>query len=389
MDTPADTILLDSGVDPFYEDVDHPLEVTDDEAAAGLAMWEAVDDTDDESNGIEPPPTQIVGLTGRAGAATGYARALEQARWVRDILLDYGVPEVSIELVNGRPAPGNTWNACDAVGVLSHHIASHPTVSNPTPGLSLVKRGRSDLAGPLCNGTAGVDLVYRIICLGYANHSGTGGPLTLRGPLGNYTIPRNLGRAYLWGTEYEGGYTNEVWDKTYTNRRTGKSMTFREFMGRANAGLVEAIWSINTHGRTPRAGMDLSGYHGEHKTWAPGRKPDRKDYSTDSGRAEIRRYKDKDDDMALDDPLYPGKKDSRTVRGVLRRMDKFITRTDARFVKALADLDALAADLEAADNDMPRKELRNRLNRIRDEILSMQAEQPDDTPEDGEAPGEA
>ena len=36
--------------------------------------------------------------------------------------------------------------------------------------------------------------------------------------------------------------------------------------------------------------MDLSGYHGEHKTWAPRRKPDRRNYSTDGGRAELRRW---------------------------------------------------------------------------------------------------
>lgn len=234
---------------------------------------------------------------------SGRPTALKRARLIREVLLDHGVPEVSIELVPGRPTSGDEWNALDPVAAMSHHIASRPTPANPVPGLALVKRGRSDLPGPLCNGTAGVDLVYRIVTLGLANHSGYGGATTVRGPLGAFTIPKDVGRPFIWGTEYEGGYDDAVWDRTYLNRRTGKRMTFREFMGRANAALVEAIWlpGINSRGLHDRItpGMDLAGYHLEHKTWAPGRKPDRHNYTTRSGRAEVRRYatKEQEDDM--------------------------------------------------------------------------------------------
>lgn len=266
----------------------------------------------------------------------GRDTALVRARQIREVLLDYGVPEVSIELQEGRPGSG--WNGLDPVSVFSHHIASTPTPSNPTPGLSLVKQGRSDLDGPLANGTAGVDLVYRILCLGWANHPGFGGPLTVRGPLGAFTIPRDNARPYAWGTEYEGGFTNAVWDREYTNRRTGKTMTFREFMGRANAGLCEAIWlpGVSSRGKYDliKPGMDLSGYHGEHKTWAPGRKPDRKDYTTDSGRAEIRRFNDKkeEDDMFSD-------KDRETLNNIqkgLNTMRTNVAKRDARIAKRLA-----------------------------------------------------
>jgi hypothetical protein len=226
----------------------------------------------------------------------GRETALLRAQKIREVLLDHGVPEVSIELQDGRPAPGDTWNSLDPVSVFSHHIASYPSPANPTPGLNVVKQGRPDLGGPLANGTAGVDLVYRILCLGWANHPGYGGPLVVSGPLGSFRIPVDNARPYAWGTEYEGGYTDAVWDETYTNRRTGKRMTFREFMGRCNAGLVEAIWlpGVSSRGRydqiTP--GMDLSGYHGEHLTWAPGRKFDRRNYTTTSGRLELRRFAD-------------------------------------------------------------------------------------------------
>lgn len=223
---------------------------------------------------------------------TGRETAMHRAQILRGVLMKHGVPEVSIELQVGRPSGSDDWNACRPIAVFSHHIASHPHRDNPTPGLSLVKRGRSDLPGPLCNGTAGVDLVYRIMCMGFANHPGFGGPLTVSGPLGSFTIPKDVARPFAWGTEYEGGFDDATWDRVYENRRTGIKMSFREFMARANAGLVEGIWLINGRGKRPSARMDLSGYHGEHKTWAPGRKPDRLNYTTDEGRNEIRKSND-------------------------------------------------------------------------------------------------
>lgn len=220
---------------------------------------------------------------------SGRETAIHRAQILRGFLLKHGVPEVSIEVQEGRPSGGDNWNACQPVAVVSHHIASRPTTSRPTPGLSLVKRGRADLGGPLCNGTAGVDLVYRITCMGFANHPGFGGPLTVRGPMGSFSIPKDVARPFTWGTEYEGGFEDATWDKVYENRRTGRKMSFRDFMGRANAGLVEGIWLINGRGRRPTVSMDLSGYHLEHKTWAPGRKPDRLNYTTERGREEVRK----------------------------------------------------------------------------------------------------
>lgn len=236
--------------------------------------------------------------------SSGKALAIQRAKIMKGALILHGVPEVSIEVQEGRPTYGDAWNAVKPVGATSHHIASRPTEKSPTPGLSLIKHGRSDLPGPLANGTAGVDLVYRIVCMGYANHSGYGGPMTLSGPLGTYTVPKDLGRPYLWGTEYEGGYDDAVWDRVYTNKRTGVSMTFREFMGRCNAGLTYGIWLINGLGKRPELGEDYSGYQHEHKTWAPGRKPDRLNYTTSSGRAEARAFYQQEDDMPTPEDLW-------------------------------------------------------------------------------------
>lgn len=271
--------------------------------------------------------------------------AMRRARLMREALLDHGVPQVSIEIVQGRPGPYDRWNGCDPVAVMSHHIASYPTPANPTPGLSIVTHGRSDLPGPLCNGTAGVDLIYRIKCMGYANHSGEGGPWTVRGPLGAYTIPRDQGRAYIWGTEYEGGYDDATWDREYTNPSTKKKMTFREFMGRSNAALVEGIWAINGKGKSSAGqNLDLSTYHGEHgQPWAEGRKPDRRGYTAhvSLGRREIRRWAKAVDipppevliDMDVNDIVNPGakKEDQMTAGQALRiTANQSIFTTDAQ-----------------------------------------------------------
>lgn len=280
---------------------------------------------------------------------TGRTTALKRAKTIREVMLDYGVPEVAVGgLLPGRPSSGDVWNSLNPVSVFSHHIVSRPTPSNPTPGLRLVREGHSALPGPLCNGHAGVDLVYRIITLGWANHPGFGGPYTFRGPLGNFTVPRDNARPYAWGTEYEGGLSEQVWDQKYTNRRTGKSMTFREFMGRCNAALTEAIWlpGVNSHGEyddiTP--GMDLSGYHGEHKTWAPTRKIDRLGYTTESGRAEIRRYKGKEEDMTPEqDRLL------RETHAAVKGGNKRDKERDQRIAKRIAQkINAAEADILAA-----------------------------------------
>lgn len=207
--------------------------------------------------------------------------ALPEAKALKVALLKAGVPEVSIELVQGRPAPGDRWNNQFVVTDTGHHTASRYSKSNLTPCLSLVKKGRSDLVGPLCNGYGGWDLCARIICLGYANHPGQGGALTV--PSGitkppSYTIPKDSGRKYMFGWEFEGGINEADWDKTLTNPRNGKKMTMREFMARCLNG-------TQAHYRLP---LDA---HTEHKTWAPSRKIDRAGYTKTKAQNEMKKWK--------------------------------------------------------------------------------------------------
>lgn len=182
-------------------------------------------------------------------------RALAEARRLADAIRARGVT-VSIELQTG--ANGAWMVDRTKVAILSHHTASRRS-QGLTPCLGIVKRGRSDVPGPLANGYGGWDLVYRIITMGIANHSGAGGPLTIAG----VTIPQDNGRWYMWGTEFEGGLDAADFTPAY-----------REFMARANAGILDYL------------GLPVA-RAAEHKTWAPKRKIDRLGYTAASGQQEI------------------------------------------------------------------------------------------------------
>lgn len=192
------------------------------------------------------------------------AAAQAAAASLRDALQDYGV-RTSIELQPGVGPKTDPWGPAPFVRNLAHHIASYPP---GTPGLAVVKNGRkgtSPLQGPLANCYGGFDLVARIITMGWANHPGAGGPWPVPGW---GTVPRDNGRPYALGWEFEGGYL------PYTDE-------MHDFMSRCGAASLD--W-LGTHNRREPAPLEC---HDEHKGWAPGRKPDRIGYITASGRSRI------------------------------------------------------------------------------------------------------
>lgn len=185
--------------------------------------------------------------------------ALARAYDLRDELQARGV-QVSIELQQGRPGtPNDRWYDTRFIGSMGHHTVSSRS-NGLTPVLWLVKAGRSDVPGPLCNGYLGFDGVARIICMGWANHPGAGGPLSLPGG----TIPRDGARPYLFGWEIEGGIRESDWDQG----------GFREIMGKCHAATL--AWLA----RDERS-------HSEHSTWTP-RKIDRLGYTLSEARAELK-----------------------------------------------------------------------------------------------------
>lgn len=191
-----------------------------------------------------------------------YSGAMARARALKAELEKRGV-KVSIEIQQGRPGtPNDAWYDTRFIGTMGHHIVSTRS-QGLTPGLALIKRGRSDVPGPLCNAYLGFDGWARIICMGWANHPGAGGPLTLPGG----TIPRDVARPYLFGWEIEGGVHESDW-----------TPEFRVLMGKCHAATL--AWLK----RDERS-------HAEHKTWTL-RKIDRLGYSLSEARAELKPHLD-------------------------------------------------------------------------------------------------
>lgn len=268
------------------------------------------------------------------------AGALARAHTLRESLLDHGVSRVSIELRPGRPGtPNGLWWDARFRTSMGHHIVSRRS-QGLTPGLSLVKNGRSDVPGPLCNCYGGFDETARIICLGWANHPGEGGPLTVRGAV----VPRDQGRPYLFGWEHEGGLALSDWTDS-----------FRTFMGRCHAGTLDWL------GGAPAD-------HVEHKTWAPDRKIDRLGYTTTSARAEVARVWNDGpaggDDMPLTDAEFneiARRVHARSVQAGATTVTlgeaigdalAFARRNEPAIAAMVAALNALAAGLGTSPEDL-------------------------------------
>lgn len=316
-DSSSGNMVLEADAPPkngiWVDSCDVIASPTEEELQAGNDLGTTINPDDDDDAGI--------GVTSiRSLLSSERERALSKAQDLKRVMLEYGVPEVSIELQPGRPSSYGSWDSLYVVADMSHHTVSRYSPSNLTPVLALCKRGRSDLPGPLSNGYGGWDLCYRILTFGYGNHPGAGGSKTVPAlTAGTFTIPRDSARRYTWGTEWEGGLSKSDWDRKLRNPRTGHEMTFREFMGRSNAALEE-YHKIH------------EGAHLEHSSWTS-RKIDRLGYSAADGIAEKRLYKKIEEDwltMATKEELQAaiaatpiiidGEKNTWPLQRVLRHM---------------------------------------------------------------------
>ena len=190
----------------------------------------------------------------------GETWARKEATLLAEALRARGVP-VSIELQPG--AGGSHWGIDTFVAVMMHHTVSRRQQGN-TPCLALVKRGRPDVPGPLCNAYLGFDGVARIITMGRANHPGAGGPYTLDG----VTIPRDQGRYYTFGWEIEGGLSEADWPPAFHDLMDACLLGTQDYLRRRRPDLTTAAYL-------------------EHSDWAPRRKIDRLGYSRPRGLARL------------------------------------------------------------------------------------------------------
>ena len=69
----------------------------------------------------------------------------------------------------GRPASSGGY---DPDGALVHHAGARSSATNPHPSLGILVRGRSDLAGPLCQVSTDYNGITSVIAAGRANHAG-------------------------------------------------------------------------------------------------------------------------------------------------------------------------------------------------------------------------
>ncbi|HEX8212923.1 MAG TPA: peptidoglycan-binding protein [Longimicrobium sp.] len=90
--------------------------------------------------------------------------------WLPKVLLDAGL---KVSLTKGwedRGVPGKEMGK--VVGVMCHHTGTASNENMPT--LELLKKGRSDLSGPLAQLGLGRDGTYYVVAAGFCNHAGPG-----------------------------------------------------------------------------------------------------------------------------------------------------------------------------------------------------------------------
>lgn len=106
-------------------------------------------------------------------------------RWLAKELRAAGLKVVEVEGWKNRGRPASTGyfdpNGCSTV----HHTGTTSSASNPSPSLSTLIQGRSDLPGPLCQIATGYDGTIYVIAAGRCNHAGSVGKSGVPGmPLG-------------------------------------------------------------------------------------------------------------------------------------------------------------------------------------------------------------
>lgn len=139
--------------------------------------------------------------------------------------------------------------------IICHHTASGSQTGN-FGSLRVVRDGRSDLPGPLCQFLLGRDGTVRIIAGGHANHAGYGGPIA--------GIPENLGNTFAWGIEAENNGVGEPWSKAQLNAYYRLCAALLDLMGTKDVSKVigHKEW---TSRKIDPAGIDMDHFRSQVK----------------------------------------------------------------------------------------------------------------------------
>jgi hypothetical protein len=147
-----------------------------------------------EFDPCEEPESPILGLL---RAATAH----QMATWLPAAFDKWGVKYrvVAGWQTRGRPA---TSGGFAPRGLNVHHTGTTSSAASPSPALSTLVNGRSDLPGPLCQYSTGYDGIVTIVAAGRANHAGHA--------VAAGTLPAGDGNALRLGDEVQTNGTQRM-----------------------------------------------------------------------------------------------------------------------------------------------------------------------------------
>ncbi|GHH57695.1 hypothetical protein [Lentzea cavernae] len=194
--------------------------------------------------------------------------AVEEILFFVSVFREFGVP---VEFEPGWETRGNGSSAAYEGGIL-HHTGIPATYQNPGPGTRVLRDGRPDLSGPLCQFQNKFNGVVRVIAAHPANHAGAGAGRSM-GPLPRTRLfnPRVVGME----TDYAGNspmspeqyYVSKVF-AIAVRRRYGSIERCRLHFETSEEGKWDAGWKPGTpidanQFRRDALALEASGAHQE------------------------------------------------------------------------------------------------------------------------------
>lgn len=101
--------------------------------------------------------------------------------------------DITVTFEPGWETRGNGYRSA-WVGILNHHTGTPTSLRNPFPTRRLLREGRSDLSGPLCNTAGPADGSIHVMAAQAANHAGASGGRSMGSlPTSSLFNPKVLG----------------------------------------------------------------------------------------------------------------------------------------------------------------------------------------------------
>ena len=146
--------------------------------------------------------------------------------------------------VSGHGPMGNVQ------GVVLHHTGTKDSAPGDFPSLKVVQRGRSDLAGPLCNYGLGRSGTIYLITEGRAYHAGPGQWMGI-----------TAGNSHFLGIEAENGGTGSAWPAVQLDAYQRLVASILHALGRdTNWDVRHADWAEPAGRKVDTKGFTMSSF---------------------------------------------------------------------------------------------------------------------------------